>query len=131
MGPQSYVAMGPFAYGKPAPGPFSARQRDGILWTVKDKSKGWAEDPQKEKGEIMKKVLMVVFVLSLLGLLAVPVLAEILVEEGGPYNEVVPAPGPGIRRKAGLENPVQIARGGCRLPVEPPFYAPQSMAWAG
>jgi hypothetical protein len=61
-----------------------------ISCVVRDKSNRWAEDPQKGKGEIMKKVLMVIFVLSLLGLLAVPVLANVF--EGGPYNEVAPLP---------------------------------------
>ena len=76
----------------------------------------------------MKKVLMVIFVLSLLGLLAAPVLANVL---AGPDRVSEPAPRPGIRRSAGVEEPVQIAKGGCWLPVEPPYYAPQSAVWAG
>ena len=86
----------------------------------------------------MKKVLMVIFVLSLLGLLAVPVLAEVFAESG-PYNQMAPLPGglrkdglesmlaeglidvglpfykiappPGTIRSAGVGDPVQIARG--------------------
>jgi len=75
----------------------------------------------------MKKVLMVIFVLSLLGLLAVPVLAKVF--EGGPSNEIAPIPvGWAL---AWREEPVQVAKGGCSLPVEPPYYAPQSETWAG
>ena len=76
----------------------------------------------------MKKAFMIICVLVLLALLAVPVLAEVL---AGPDCLIGPTPRPGTRKTAGVENPVQIARGGFRLPVEPPFYAPQSMAWAG
>jgi hypothetical protein len=87
-------------------------------------------DPQKGKGEIMKTVLMVIFVLSLLGLLAAPVLANVLADSGpdcliGPIGKL---PTYGL---AGVEEPVQVARGGCWLPVEPPYYAPQSAVWAG
>jgi len=79
----------------------------------------------------MKKVLMVIFVLSLLGLLAAPVLANVLTESG-PYNEViVKMPPGGLVPSAGGEDPVQIAKGGCSLPVEPPYYAPQSVPWTG
>ena len=39
----------------------------------------------------MKKVLMVIFVLSLLGLMAAPVLAKVFT--GGPSNEIAPPPG--------------------------------------
>jgi hypothetical protein len=62
----------------------------------------------------MKKVLMVIFVLSLLGLLAAPVLANVLAESG-PYNEVAPKVN-GFREAgresvpAGGEDPVQVAR---------------------
>ena len=127
LGPRSHPALGPFAHDKPAPGPFPAQPCRDILGTVKDRANRWADDPQKGKGEIMKKVLMVIFVLSLLGLLAVPVLAKVF--ESGPSNEIAPLPG-GLR-PAGGEKPVQIAKGGCWLPVEPPYYAPQSAVWAG
>ena len=131
------MAVGPFAYAKPAPGPFPAQPRHDILWTVRDESQGWGEDPQKGKGEGRKKVLIVIFVLSLLGLLAAPVLANVLAESG-PHNQVAPRT-PGTTRRAGVENlmlagaenPLQVARGGIRLPVEPPFYATQGMAGAG
>ena len=77
----------------------------------------------------MKKVLMFIFVLSLLGLLAVPVLAHVL---AGPEYLIGPAPGigrtagvespvqvalRGFWREAGVENPVQIAIGGMRPPA--------------
>jgi hypothetical protein len=157
---------------------------------VKDIANRWVKDPQKGKGEIMKKVLMVIFVLSLLGLLAAPVLATVLAETG-PYNEVAPrlpgttrraglesmlaeglidigipfykiapppgtirlngvedqmlaeglikegppsnelTPPPGTLRPMGGENPVQVAKNGCWLPVEPPTYAPRGTAWSG
>ena len=63
----------------------------------------------------MKKVLMVIFVLSLLGLLAAPVLANVLAETG-PIYEVAPTT-PGTFRPAGGEEPVQLAIGGG-------FYSP-------
>ena len=78
----------------------------------------------------MKKVLLVIFVLSLLGLLAAPVLAHVLAESGS-YSEVAPSSKLGTSSPAGGEDPVQIAKRGCWLPVEPPYYAPQSAVWAG
>ena len=117
MGPQSYATMGLFPYGKPAPGPFPARPRRDILCTVRDKSKGWAEDPQKGKGEVMKKVMIVIFVLSLLGLVAVPVLAKIL---AGPDSVIGPTPIlPGTSRQAGIES-LMLAEG--LIDVGIPFY---------
>ena len=67
----------------------------------------------------MKKVLMVIFVLSLLGLLAAPVLAHVLADSG-PDCLI----GPGVKlptyRPAGGEDPVQVAR----ITIRPP--APRS-----
>jgi hypothetical protein len=76
----------------------------------------------------MKKVLMVIFVLSLLGLLAAPVLANVF---AGPDCVIGPAGKILHRSPAGGEGPVQVAKGGYWLPVEPPYYAPQSAVWAG
>jgi hypothetical protein len=60
----------------------------------------------------MKKVLMVIFVLSLLGLLAAPVLADVLADSG-PDCLIGPNPKPpSTFRSAGVEDPVQIAGGG-------------------
>jgi hypothetical protein len=56
-------------------------------------------------------------------------LAEGLIKEGPPSNELTSLPG--TVRPMGGENPVPVAKNGCRLPVEPPTYAPQGMAWAG
>ena len=78
----------------------------------------------------MKKLLMVIFVLSLLGLLATPVLASALAETG-PYIEMAGARGGGGFRLAGGDKPVQVAKRGFWLPVEPPYYAPQSVPWTG
>ena len=115
IGPRSHPALGPFPHARPAPGPFPAQARRGILCTVKDRANRWAEDPQKGKGEIMKKVLMVIFVLSLLGLMATPMLANVLAESS-PYNKVAPTT-PGGFKTAGGEKPVQLAIGGG-------FYSP-------
>ena len=73
---------------------------------------------------------MVIFVLSLLGLLAAPVLANVLADSGpdcliGPLGKIPKY------RPVGGEGPVQVAKGGCWLPVEPPYYAPQSVPWTG
>ena len=76
----------------------------------------------------MKKVLMVIFVLSLLGLLAAPMLAKVF---AGPDSVIGPFLDLPIRRTAWVEDPVQVAKGGRWLPVEPPYYAPQSAVWTG
>ena len=64
----------------------------------------------------MKKAILIICVLSVLALLAVPVLAEILSADSGLDREIAPAPGPGIRRNAEVESPVLIARGGFQAP---------------
>ena len=80
-----------------------------------------ANEPQTEgRGDVMKKLLVILCVLVLLALLAVPAVADALSYDAGLPNEFLPPPGlrppPGNLRGAEAPSPAQMARGGCRAP---------------
>jgi hypothetical protein len=72
---------------------------------------------KERRGNVMKKAILIICVLSVLALLAVPVVAGVLTFAFGPeYLSGSPPPLPGTIRQAGLERPTQIARIGIRSP---------------
>jgi hypothetical protein len=83
---------------------------------VRDKPRALGRAPKKGKEKIMKKAILIICVLSVLALLAVPVLAEVLSADSGLDLEMAPRPRPGTERRVEVESPVLIARGGCRAP---------------
>jgi hypothetical protein len=56
----------------------------------------------------MKKAILIICVLSVLALLAVPMVAGVLIAEGDLAHQICPPPG--VYRQAGVQRPTQIAR---------------------
>jgi hypothetical protein len=79
---------------------------------VRDKTRSGGQSPQKGKEKIMKKAILIICVLSVLALLAVPVMAEVLSSDSDldwqTAGGEVP-PGTGIGRRAEVELDRQVA----------------------
>ncbi len=60
----------------------------------------------------MKKAILIICVLSVLALLAVPVMAGVLVGDSGLDRWMAGRPDPGLGRRAEVESPALIAGGG-------------------
>jgi hypothetical protein len=78
---------------------------------VRDKTRSGGQSPQKGKEKIMKKAILIICVLSVLALLAVPVMAGVLSGHGDLDRQTAgkPPPGSGIGRRAEVELDWQMA----------------------
>ena len=112
MGSQSHPDTGPFPHGKWGRSLFPARLRHDILWIVRDKTRSSGQSPQKGREKIVKKAILIICVLSVLALLAVPVVAGVLSADSELDRQMAPDSFSRPRGQAEAESPALIAGGG-------------------